>query len=42
MNFGILTGVRPMIETFPLVRATKACEHMLSDKVRFRAVLTVA
>lgn len=42
MNFSALTGVRPMIETFPLERAAEAYEHMLTNKVRFRAVLTVA
>lgn len=41
MNFSALTGVRPMIETFPLERAAEAYEHMLSNKVRFRAVLTL-
>lgn len=42
MNFAVLTGVRPMIETFPLERAAEAYERMLANKVRFRAVLTVA
>ncbi|MGA7919428.1 MAG: alcohol dehydrogenase [Candidatus Acidiferrales bacterium] len=40
MAFSALTGVRPMIETFPLERAGEAYEAMMSGKVRFRAVLT--
>jgi D-arabinose 1-dehydrogenase-like Zn-dependent alcohol dehydrogenase len=36
----VLTGVRAMIEVFPLVRAAEAYDHMMSGKVRFRAVLT--
>jgi len=42
MRFSVLTGVRPMIETFPLERAAEAYEHMLSNKARFRVVLTIA
>lgn len=41
LNFSVLTGVRPMIETFPLVRAAEAYEHMIQGKPRFRVVLTV-
>ncbi len=41
MNFCALTGVRPMVETFPLQDAAKAYERMLANKVRFRAVLTI-
>ena len=32
-------GVECMIEEFPLEKANEAMEHMLSGKVRFRAVL---
>ena len=39
MRFAMLTGIRPMIEKFPLARAAEAYEKMLSGKVRFRAVL---
>jgi D-arabinose 1-dehydrogenase-like Zn-dependent alcohol dehydrogenase len=39
LNFCALTGVRPMIETFPLEKAGEALERTLSNKVRFRAVL---
>lgn len=41
LNFCALTGVRPMIETFPLEDAARAYERMITGKVRFRAVLTV-
>ena len=41
MNFCVLTGVRPMIETYPLERAAEAYERMLSGKTEFRVVLTV-
>ncbi len=40
MNFSVLAGVRPMIETMPLERATDAYERMLSGAARFRMVLT--
>jgi len=35
-----MTGVRPMIETFPLEQVTEAYERMMSNKARFRVVLT--
>ena len=34
-------GVECMIEKFPLEKANEAMNHMLSGKVRFRAVLTM-
>ena len=40
-RFAELSGVRPMIETFPLERAGEAYARMLSGKARFRAVLTM-
>jgi D-arabinose 1-dehydrogenase-like Zn-dependent alcohol dehydrogenase len=40
LNFSALTGVKPMIETYPLERADEAYERMMSGKARFRAVLT--
>jgi propanol-preferring alcohol dehydrogenase len=40
LAFSMLTGVRPMIETFPLERAAEAYERMISGKARFRVVLT--
>lgn len=41
LRFAELTGVRPMIETYPLERAAEAFEQMLSGKARFRVVLTM-
>lgn len=41
LNFAKLTGVRPMIETFPLEKAAEAYQRMLSGKAQFRAVLTM-
>jgi D-arabinose 1-dehydrogenase-like Zn-dependent alcohol dehydrogenase len=42
LKFSALTGVRPMIETYPLERAAEAYERMMSGKARFRVVLQVA
>ena len=39
MRFSALTGIEPMIETYPLPRAPEAYERMLSGKARFRVVL---
>jgi len=39
LNFSALRQVRPMVETFPLERAGEAYERMMSNRVRFRAVL---
>jgi D-arabinose 1-dehydrogenase-like Zn-dependent alcohol dehydrogenase len=41
LRFAELSGVRPMIETFPLERAAEAYERMLSGKAQFRVVLTM-
>jgi D-arabinose 1-dehydrogenase-like Zn-dependent alcohol dehydrogenase len=41
LNFSDLTGVRPMIETYPLDRAAEAYDRMLSGQARFRVVLTM-
>lgn len=41
LNFSVLTGVRPMIETMPLERAAEAYQRMRSGDVRFRMVLTM-
>jgi D-arabinose 1-dehydrogenase-like Zn-dependent alcohol dehydrogenase len=41
LNFSALSGVRPMIEKFPLEKAADAYAHMMSGKVTFRAVLTM-
>jgi D-arabinose 1-dehydrogenase-like Zn-dependent alcohol dehydrogenase len=41
LRFSALSGVRPMIEKFPLSRVAEAYQHMASGKARFRAVLTM-
>ena len=41
MKFAELTGVRPMIETYPLGKAAEAYARMLSGKAQFRVVLTM-
>jgi D-arabinose 1-dehydrogenase-like Zn-dependent alcohol dehydrogenase len=41
LSFSELTGVRPMIETYPLERADEAYNRMLSGKAEFRVVLTM-
>ncbi len=39
MRFCAQTGIRPMIEVFPLAEAPQAYQHMMSNKARFRCVL---
>jgi D-arabinose 1-dehydrogenase-like Zn-dependent alcohol dehydrogenase len=41
LQFSALTGVRPMIETFPLEKAAEGYERMMSGKERFRVVITM-
>ncbi len=41
LRFSELTGVRPMIETYPLERAADAFARMMSGDARFRVVLTM-
>jgi D-arabinose 1-dehydrogenase-like Zn-dependent alcohol dehydrogenase len=41
LNFAELTGVRPMIETYPLEKAAEAYAHMMSGHAQFRVVLTM-
>jgi D-arabinose 1-dehydrogenase-like Zn-dependent alcohol dehydrogenase len=41
LHFAELTGVRPLIETYPLERAAEAYARMLSGKAEFRVVLTM-
>jgi D-arabinose 1-dehydrogenase-like Zn-dependent alcohol dehydrogenase len=41
LHFAELTGVRPMIETYPLERAAEAYARMLSGNAQFRVVLTM-
>ncbi len=41
LHFSELTGVRPMIETYPLEKAAEAYARMLSGQAQFRVVLTM-
>jgi D-arabinose 1-dehydrogenase-like Zn-dependent alcohol dehydrogenase len=41
LRFAELTGVRPMIEAYPLEKAAEAYARMLSGKAEFRVVLTM-
>ncbi|MBZ5548952.1 MAG: alcohol dehydrogenase [Acidobacteriia bacterium] len=42
MQFSALTGVRPMIERYPLEKANEAYQQMISGRARFRVVLTMS
>jgi D-arabinose 1-dehydrogenase-like Zn-dependent alcohol dehydrogenase len=42
LRFSSLTGVRPMIEKYPLEKAADAYDQMISGRARFRVVLTMA
>lgn len=41
MNFAAMTGIKVMVEKFPLEKAVEAYDSMLTNKVRFRAVLVM-
>lgn len=40
MRFALQTGVKPMIETYPLEKANEAFQRMITNQARFRVVLT--
>jgi D-arabinose 1-dehydrogenase-like Zn-dependent alcohol dehydrogenase len=40
LEFSALSGVRPMIERYPLAKAAEAYDQMISGRARFRVVLT--
>jgi D-arabinose 1-dehydrogenase-like Zn-dependent alcohol dehydrogenase len=40
LKFSAMTGVRPMTEMFPLEKAQEAYDRMMSNKARFRVVIT--
>ena len=42
LEFSALSGVRPMIERYPLEKAADAYNQMITGKARFRVVLTMA
>ncbi len=41
LNFSALTGIRPMVEVYPLEKAAEAFDRMMSGKARFRVVLNM-
>jgi D-arabinose 1-dehydrogenase-like Zn-dependent alcohol dehydrogenase len=41
LQFSALTGVRPMIEKYPLEKVAEAYDQMISGRARFRVVLTI-
>jgi D-arabinose 1-dehydrogenase-like Zn-dependent alcohol dehydrogenase len=41
LQFSAQTGVRAMIEKYPLAKASEAFERMMSGKAEFRVVLTM-
>ncbi len=41
MRFAALSGVRPMVETFPLERVAEAYTRMTSGNAQFRVVITI-
>ena len=41
LRFAELTGVRPMVETYPLAKAAEAFDRMMSGEAQFRVVLTM-
>jgi D-arabinose 1-dehydrogenase-like Zn-dependent alcohol dehydrogenase len=42
LAFSARTGVRSMNESYPLDRVAEGYDQMMSDKARFRVVLTIA
>ena len=42
LKFAVLSGVRAMIEKYPLERANEAYERMMSGKAEYRVVLTMS
>jgi D-arabinose 1-dehydrogenase-like Zn-dependent alcohol dehydrogenase len=41
LQFSLLSGVRPMIERYPLEKVAEAYDQMISGRARFRVVLTM-
>lgn len=41
LRFSALSGARPMVETYPLERVNEAFDHMITNRARFRVVLTL-
>jgi len=42
LNFSAVSGVRPMVENYPLEKANEAYARMIGNRARFRVVLTTA
>ena len=42
LRFSVASGVRPMIEKYPLTKVAEAYDQMISGRARFRVVLTMA
>ncbi len=42
LRFSAQSGVRPMIESYPLARVAEGYDRMISGKARFRVVLTMS
>jgi D-arabinose 1-dehydrogenase-like Zn-dependent alcohol dehydrogenase len=42
LEFSAISGVRPMIERYPLAKAAEAYDQMISGRARFRVVLTMS
>lgn len=42
LRFSAMSGVRPMTETYPLEQAQQAYDRMMSNRARFRVVITTA
>jgi len=41
LRFAEMTGIRPMIEKYPLMKAAEGYARMMSGKAEFRVVLTI-
>lgn len=41
IDFGLMAGVRPKVEVFPLEQAREAFDKMMTSKVHFRSVLSM-
>jgi len=41
LNFSALSGIAPMVESYPLDQVEKAYQQMMSNKARFRVVLKI-
>lgn len=41
IHFAVQAGIKPITETFPLEKANEAYERMITNRARFRVVLTM-